>query len=115
VQLAESLDVESDDLNDLLDRLEEVRVEDFDFRPEYDQMLGKLREAEKAADPAGKQALLAEAVSLGLVLLGRPQDSGEEVKEIRPEDLTLVAWERLLLNPYSSNAKRAEQVRFPVS
>ncbi|MDA8399005.1 MAG: helicase-related protein, partial [Actinomycetota bacterium] len=94
---------------DLLDRLEEVRVEDFDHRPEMRPFQDSLRKARRAATAGERHDLLAEVVSRGLVLFGRPSGAEEpEPEVVRPADLQLVAWELLVAAPGPGQAT-AEQ------
>jgi hypothetical protein len=90
---------------DLLDRLEEVRVEDFDHRPEMRPFQDSLREARRAATAGQRHDLLMEVVGRGLILFGRPSGTEEpEPEVVRPEDLQLVAWELLVGAPRPGKA-----------
>jgi superfamily II DNA or RNA helicase len=91
---------EVEECGDLLDRLEEVRVEDFDHRPEMRPFQDSLREARRAATAGQRHDLLMEVVGRGLILFGRPSGTEEpEPEVVRPEDLRLVAWELLVAAP----------------
>ncbi|CCF85575.1 SNF2-related protein [Nitrolancea hollandica] len=90
---------EVDGLEDLLDRLEEVRIEDFDHRNEMRGFQERVREASRATSAGQRHDLLAEIVRRGIALFGLPEgDSGVEPDLVRPEDLQLVAWE-ILIDP----------------
>lgn len=94
--LAESCDLESEDLTALLDRLEEVAVEDFDHRPEYKRMLEGLRRAKREDALGARRDAVAAAVVEGLDLLGTPQEESVERIPLDPSELTLVSWELLV-------------------
>ena len=96
---------EVDKCADPLDRLEEVRVADFDHRPEMRPFPASLREARRAATAGQRHDLLREGVGRGLILFGRPSGTEEpEPEVVRPEDLQLVAWELLVAAPGPSKA-----------
>jgi superfamily II DNA or RNA helicase len=81
----------------LLDRLEQVRIEDFDHRAGYDAFLERVRASEQATTAGERHDLLVDAVRRGLELLGPPEDAdADEVEGVEPEDLQLVAWELLV-------------------
>lgn len=88
----------------LLDRLEEVRVEDYDHRPGYRTWREAFVQARKAP---GDLASFQRVLELGLALLGSPVGVPVEPPDITPEQLTLVAWEVLV-----ERAPRPEQVRW---
>ncbi|MDE3111511.1 MAG: hypothetical protein KGK34_01055 [Chloroflexota bacterium] len=90
-----------DRIEELLDRLEEVRIEDFDHLPQMRTLQDRVRDARKPSISAGERHdLLIDAVRLGLDVLGTPQGStATEAEEVRPEELRLVAWELLITEP----------------
>jgi superfamily II DNA or RNA helicase len=86
-------------LGDLLDRLEEVRIEDFDHRHEMRPFQDRVRESRRAATAGERHDLLLDVVRRGISLFGRPEGDAEpEPDLVRAEDLQLVAWE-LLIEP----------------
>ena len=85
----------SPDLDTLLDRLEDVRVEDVDFKPEYRGFRDWLHRA-GSTDEKDRAGALARAVSLGLELFGATTTAVVDAGDIRAADLTLVAWERIV-------------------
>lgn len=90
---------------DLLDRLEEVRVEDFDHRPEMRPFQDSLRAARRAATAGERHDLLADVARRGLTVFGGPSGTGEPDSEVvRPESLQLVAWELLVASPRADKA-----------
>jgi hypothetical protein len=94
--LAASADLELPDLDALLDRLEQVRVEDYDARPGYRPFQERVRAAGKADSVAQRRTIVADVAERGLALFGRPEVATEpEAIEVAPEDLRLVAWEVL--------------------
>ncbi len=94
VLASDELSYESEELGQLLDRLEDVRIEDVDYRPEFRRFQELLRQA-RSPDAKDRRGTLEKAVRLGLELLGPPEAVCADDTAIRPEDLTLVAWERL--------------------
>jgi len=86
------------DLGDLLDRLEEVRVEDFDHRHEMRPFQDRLREARRAVSAGNRHDHLIDAVARGIALFGRPQGDTDTLDTVVMLDhLQLVAWENLVL------------------
>ncbi len=72
-------------LDQLLDRLEQVRIEDFDHRAGYDPFLERVRAAERAPTAGERHDLLIDAVRRGLELLGPPEDTeAGEVGVVEP-------------------------------
>jgi superfamily II DNA or RNA helicase len=98
LQIRELADITGDieGLGDLLDRLEEVRVEDFDHRHEMRPFQDKLRDARRAPTTGERHDLLVDVARRGLALFGRPHgDAGSEPGIVEARDLQLVAWELL--------------------
>ncbi|HZU16319.1 MAG TPA: helicase-related protein [Candidatus Dormibacteraeota bacterium] len=88
-------------LDQLLDRLEQVRIEDFDHRAGYAPFLERVRAAERASTAGERHDLLIDAVRRGLELLGPPEDAdADEVEIVEPRGLQLVAWEVLVERDY---------------
>jgi superfamily II DNA or RNA helicase len=99
-----------DGLTDLLDRLEEVRVEDFDHRHEMRPFRDGLRAARQESTAGERHDLLLEVVKRGIELFGRPEgEVAIESEMVSPEDLKLVAWELLVEAP---KPERTEQIPF---
>ncbi len=85
------------DLDAVLDRLEEVRVEDVDHRPAYRALREALRAARR--DPANPEAPAAvgRAVALAGELWGAPEGvPAADAQPVAAADLVLVAWERIV-------------------
>jgi len=98
-----------DGLGDLLDRLEEVRIEDFDHRHQMRPFQDRLREAKRATTAGERHDLLLDVVRRGVVLFGRPEgNAAAEPDIVQPADLQLVAWE-LLIEPRAE--PQPEQLR----
>ena len=82
----------------LLDRLRQVRVEDFDGRSGWRAFTDAERALRREKDAGRRAGLAAEAVRLGIELFGEPAEADEAagVKVVvEPEDLQLVAYEVL--------------------
>lgn len=87
-------------LNDLLDRLEQIRVEDYDARPAYRAFRDRLAEARRSEDAVQRHKLVVDVVKRGIDLFGPPAEDAEpDLSEIRPHQLSLVAWEMLVGSP----------------
>ena len=87
-----------DGVDTLLDRLEEVRLEDFDHHPGMRAFRETLAAASKTSTAGQRHDLLLDIVRRGLEILGPP--SGEEdpasAVTVLPSDLRLVSWEVLI-------------------
>lgn len=93
------------ELHPLLDRLEEVRVEDYDHLPGYRTWREHLRLARRSEVPTERRELLVDVIELGIELFGVPDegmDISREDSVVQPEDLELVAWEALVVADTSS-------------
>jgi superfamily II DNA or RNA helicase len=87
---------EVEGLDDLLDRLEEVRVEDYDGRSGWRPFRDSLNATRKARTAGERHDLMTETVRLSVRLFGPPKrESGAEPETVRAEHLQLVAWELL--------------------
>ncbi len=96
-QLALATDFESDALDQLLDRLEQVRVEDFDAQPGWRPFEERLRAAKREGEPAARAAQLEDLVSRALDLFGPPEeDEATSTIDVDPASLELVSWEWLV-------------------
>jgi hypothetical protein len=81
----------------LLDRLEQVRIEDFDHDTRYRRAQDALREAERSSDLTAKRQDLTGAVETLRDLVGEPlSDGASETRPATSDDLVLVAWERII-------------------
>jgi superfamily II DNA or RNA helicase len=90
-------DLEVEELDPLLDRLEQVRVEDYDARPGYRPFRDRLRHAQRSDSPAERRDLLLELAARGKEMFGDPEPDDEiEPTEVQPGEMRLVAWEVLL-------------------
>jgi superfamily II DNA or RNA helicase len=88
---------EVEGVDDLLDRLEEVRVEDFDHRPENRSFRAAVAAARKATSTGERHDYLVEVARRGLEVLGQPVGAVEaEPDHVHAKDLRLVAWEVLV-------------------
>ncbi len=115
-QLAEAAGVDSDELIQLLDRLEQVRVEDYDARPGYEPFQERVRRARRAEDAVERAKWLHEAVTRGLELFGSPEQAQEVSNiEVLAEQLTLVSWEWLLTREPAAPDVGVQQPPLPVS
>jgi hypothetical protein len=87
-------------LRRLLDRLEEVRVEDFDAKGGYRRFRDRLRAARRKGQPLGShREELAQAVEIGVRLFRQPQGTDAAGRPVSPDDLTFVSWQRLVSAP----------------
>jgi len=95
--LAEDAGYEAAELQQLLDRLEEVCVEDFDAKAEYRRFRDRLRAARRKGQPMGsRREELAQAVEIGMRLFGQSLGTDAGGRPVSPEDLTFVSWQRLV-------------------
>jgi len=89
-----------DGLDDLLDRLEQVRIEDYDARAGYRTVENLRRRARRTEIPSERRAALLDLVARSNDLLGPPEETEPiEASEVEPSQLRLVAWELLVLPP----------------
>ena len=103
-----------EELGALLDRLEEVRVEDYDHSPEMRPFQDQLREARRATSAGERHDLLLDAVRRGVALFGRPQgDAASDPEVVNAADLRLISWE-LLISKAPARQPAAEQARLQV-
>ena len=103
-------DLDLPEVGDLLDRLEQVRVEDHDTDPRYEGLLERLRAAERADVPADRARALREVARHGMDLLGPvEEEDGRLPAEVRAEDLRLTAWE-VLVRPERDEPRRPRAV-----
>lgn len=112
--LSVTADLDVDGLDPLLDRLEQVRVEDFDARPGYRPFRDRLRHAQRSDSLAERRQLLVDLTQRGLELFGMPEpdDDDSAATDISAEELRLVAWE-LLVEPSARGSLSVGQVQFP--
>lgn len=108
-QLAGQASVESVDLDFLLERLEQVRVEDYDAHPGFTAFDERVREAKRGGDIATLNELLQGVVTRGLELFGYPEEERATTIEVLPEHLSLVSWEWLLERTSVAETHKAEQ------
>ena len=115
--LARRSNGESDTLDMLLDRLEEVRIEDYDHERGHRAFMDAIREAQRASGNAVTRDSLGGIAEMGLNLLGSPADSSADAKPISVEELVLVAWETLVMPPQFAISAQplAEQLQFSSS
>ncbi|CAN5839451.1 hypothetical protein BH23ACT8_BH23ACT8_03100 [soil metagenome] len=102
---------EMDEVDDLLDRLEQVRVEDYDADSRYAALRGKLRDAERSETPADTHRLLLDVAQRGIDLFGPPEDDDEDAFEtvVKPDDLRLTSWEWLVSARSEQEQQASEQ------
>jgi hypothetical protein len=107
-------DLDLDHLYPLLDRLEQVRVEDFDARPGYRPFRDRLRLAQLSDSLPERRQLLIDLAERGIGLFGDPEpDDVVEVTEVSPDELRLIAWEVLVEAP-TRREPVTDQRQFPV-
>ena len=97
----EDLDKRPETLDDLLDRLEQVRVEDYDAvtrGSQFEAVRKQLGAAETMEERETAARLVAEE---GLALFGHPvsDDVIAQTREVLPADIQLVAYEALVKRP----------------
>lgn len=91
-------------VDDLLDRLEQVRVEDYDTDRRYEQLMERLRSAEKEDDAERRKRLVADLAQRGIDLFGEYEEDDEDTFTVTvdPDNLRLTAWETLVEQPGAS-------------
>lgn len=81
----------------MLDRLEQVRVEDYDARPGWSAFDERVRQAKRAQDATERRKQVEDATSRGLELFGLPEaEEATSAIEVDPAKLVLVSWETLV-------------------
>jgi superfamily II DNA or RNA helicase len=96
-QLASAADYESGAFDQVLERLEQVRVEDFDVQPGWRAFEDGLRAARRETSLAALSADLDDLALRGLEILGPPEDeNASSVIEVDPASIELVSWEWLI-------------------
>jgi superfamily II DNA or RNA helicase len=114
IREASELTGDVEELGVLLDRLEEVRVEDYDHSPDMRPFQDQLREARRSSSAGERHDLLLDAVRRGVALFGRPQgESAPDPEVVTARDLRLISWE-LLISRAPGRRPAAEQVRLDV-
>ncbi len=109
-QVAAAADLESEDLALLLDRLEQVRVEDYDARPGWSTFDERMRQAKRAQDAAERRKQVEDATSRGLELFGLPEiEEATSAIEVDPAKLVLVSWETLVPGTTVSETHEGQQ------
>jgi hypothetical protein len=99
-QIADAVGLESDELKLLLDRLEQVRIEDYDATPGFEPFQERVRRARRADSAEDRAEWLSDAVTRGLELFGSPEETAQvSTIEVSAEQLTLVSWEWILNRP----------------
>jgi hypothetical protein len=110
-QLALAADFDSEALTQVLDRLEQVRVEDFDAAPGWRPFEERLRVAKREADAGARVAQLEDLVARALELFGPPEeDEATTAIDVDPSALELVSWEWLIEREDGDGQSRPEQV-----
>jgi superfamily II DNA or RNA helicase len=114
IVLSKSLDADAERIGMVLDRLDEVRIEDFDHERGYRTLMDGLKALETTRADDSLQ-VFADLLERALDLIGTPSDSATENKPIAAEDLVLVSWEKLMMPvvSVSTNAQQAEQMPLP--
>ncbi len=96
-QVAAAAEYASENLALLLDRLEQVRVEDYDARPGWNAFDERVRRAKRSQQVAERRQQVEDATSRGLELFGLPEAEESAVAiEVDPAKLALVSWEWLV-------------------
>lgn len=107
LNLVDALDTDTADV--LLDRLEQVAIEDYDHDARHDQMMDRIRQAERAEVDTEAHRHMQSAVDTGLELLGVPEDeTAAATVIITAQDLRLSAYE-ILLRPPALQAPSVQQ------
>jgi superfamily II DNA or RNA helicase len=90
--------LELEGADDLLDRLLQVRVEDYDGRSGWRRFDDARRRLRRASTLGERREAASEVIEAGLELLGAPVDESEptEQLEVAPEQIQLVAYEALV-------------------
>ena len=98
-------------IEQLLDRLEQVRVEDYDSAIGYESFMERLRHAERSETAGERQHSLEALAVAGLELFGEPIESEHETApvEVAAEDLQLTAWQ-IIAEPVTKQDVNAEQL-----
>jgi Helicase conserved C-terminal domain len=98
---AAGLDIEG--LDDLLERLLQVRVEDYDARSGWRAFDDARRALRRAETEGERYRAAADVAQRGIDLLGRPvaEDEDEALTQIAADDLQLVSYEALVAAPGS--------------
>jgi superfamily II DNA or RNA helicase len=110
-QLALTADFDNDDLASVLDRLEQVRVEDYDASPGWAAFEERVRSAKRETERGTLLAQLEDLVSRGLELFGLPEDEDKGTSiEVDPASLALVSWDWLVERPEGPVLASPEQV-----
>jgi hypothetical protein len=96
----------------VLDRLDEVRIEDFDHERGYRVFMDALRAAESVPTPANPDIVLDAILENVLDLIGGPSNVVGENKPITSDELVLVSWEKLIMPmiTHPCDGRRAEQL-----
>jgi hypothetical protein len=98
----------------LLDRLRQVRVEDFDGRSGWRAFTDAERALRREKEAGRRLELAGEAVRLGLELFGEPvevDDAAAAKVVVEPEDLQLVAYEVLTADTRTEDGGRVPQAQ----
>jgi superfamily II DNA or RNA helicase len=113
IVLAQRSDDSGEIIASLLDRLDEVRIEDFDHERGYRNLTDSIREAERIAEAVIPTDVLKNIAELGVQLLGSPADTAADLKPVAPDEMVLVAWEKLVPAPHVelNPVLRAEQMK----
>jgi superfamily II DNA or RNA helicase len=96
----------------LLERLRQVRVEDFDGRSGWRTFTDAERALRREKDAARRAGLGVEVVRLGFELFGQPEEGNDEAAAmivVEAEDLQLVAYEVLAPAPVSTDVRQGER------
>lgn len=113
-QLAMAAQLDHEDLGSLLNRLEQVRVEDYDARKGWNAFDERVRRAKRAQIAEERREQLKEAIAMGLDLFGLPEEEvSSAAVEVDPSKLVLVSWEWLLKR--EATAIREEAMQIPLS
>lgn len=99
-------------VDDLLDRLEQVRVEDYDTDRRHEQLMDRLRAAEKEDDGDRREQLVADLAERGIDLFGEYEEDDEDTYTVTvdPDSLRLTAWETLVERPGASPQPVSKQL-----
>ena len=106
-------DMQLSQVDEVLDRLEQVRVEDFDADRRWDAVLAKLREAERTDAPLDRRRFVLEFAARATDLFGPPVDEDDSASStvVSADEMQLTSWEWILTAAPTGRSEEVEQLR----